>query len=108
MRIGVLRSIASSPNSAKPKHLAVFRPSGPSGTAFARRASTVPISCQRRADAVLISSKANHLRWAARRQLSSATPEDATIYALSTAPGTAAIAVIRISGAACMDVQHKS
>lgn len=30
-----------------------------------------------------------------------------TIYALSTAPGRAAIAVIRISGSGCLDVYHK-
>ncbi|WPH01206.1 Hypothetical protein R9X50_00404200 [Acrodontium crateriforme] len=31
-------------------------------------------------------------------------PQEPTIYALSTAPGRAAIAVIRLSGSACMDV----
>lgn len=33
-----------------------------------------------------------------------ASAEPATIYALSTAPGRAAIAIVRISGPACLDV----
>ena len=33
---------------------------------------------------------------------------DDTIYAVSTAPGRSAIAIIRISGSACMDVSEKS
>ena len=39
-----------------------------------------------------------------RRQYGNAGQDNATIYALSTAPGTAAIAIIRISGAACLSV----
>lgn len=45
-------------------------------------------------------------RASSRRRLSSISQGDATIYALSTAPGTAAIAIIRISGTACLDVGH--
>lgn len=40
----------------------------------------------------------------ARRTLSLIKNDEATIYALSTAPGRAAIAIIRISGPACMTV----
>lgn len=40
----------------------------------------------------------------ARRQHAFSTQSQHTIYALSTAPGRAAIAVIRISGPACLDV----
>lgn len=103
MRAGVLKSILLSPNIAAPRYLAALRPSG---IAFARHASTIPIFCQRRASDDFISSRANRLRRTVRRQLNSTTPEDATIYALSTAPGTAAIAIIRISGAGCIDVQY--
>jgi len=107
MRAGFLRSIVSSPNSATnsatPRYLAALRPSG---IAFARHASTIPIFGQRKAGHVFISEKANRFRWASRRQLNSTISEETTIYALSTAPGTAAIAIIRISGAACVDVQY--
>ncbi|OJD31952.1 mitochondrial gtpase [Diplodia corticola] len=34
------------------------------------------------------------------------TSDEPTIYALSTAPGRAAIAVIRVSGSACIDIYH--
>lgn len=43
-----------------------------------------------------------------RRQSCNAGQDNATIYALSTAPGTAAIAIIRISGAACLSVMPRS
>lgn len=39
-----------------------------------------------------------------QKLFSTSTDTSATIYALSTAPGTAAIAIIRISGAACLSV----
>ncbi|KAH9878796.1 hypothetical protein IAQ61_002070 [Plenodomus lingam] len=43
-----------------------------------------------------------------QRQYHASTPlhDDPTIYALSTAPGRAAIAVIRISGSACRQIYH--
>jgi len=41
-----------------------------------------------------------------KRYASTAARHEPTIYALSTAPGRAAIAVIRISGPACLDVYH--
>jgi len=105
MRAGVLRLAVSSPKSTTPRFSAALRPLG---IAFARHASIIPISSQRNAGDVLVSSRANRPQRTLRRQLSSATPEDATIYALSTAPGTAAIAIIRISGTACIDVQYQS
>ena len=103
MRAGVLRSIVSLPKSAAPRFEAAFQPYR---VAFVRHASTVSIFCQGRANDVFTSTRANCLRQAIRRQLSFKTTEDATIYALSTAPGTAAIAIIRISGTACIDVQY--
>ncbi|KAK5122779.1 hypothetical protein LTR85_003694 [Meristemomyces frigidus] len=39
-----------------------------------------------------------------RRQASNLSAAEPTIYALSTAPGRAAIAVVRISGSACLDI----
>lgn len=39
-----------------------------------------------------------------QRQFSTAGQDNATIYALSTAPGTAAIAIVRISGVACLSI----
>lgn len=39
-----------------------------------------------------------------KRRLSGAKQDDWTIYALSTAPGRSAIAIIRISGPACLAV----
>lgn len=39
-----------------------------------------------------------------RTYVNSAGPPEPTIYALSTAPGRAAIAIIRLSGRACLDV----
>lgn len=46
---------------------------------------------------------ARHLN-KAKRFLSTASCYDSTIYALSTAPGRAAIAIIRLSGPACLNV----
>lgn len=42
---------------------------------------------------------------AVRKEL---TDVDSTIYALSTAPGRAAIAIVRISGPACLEVRLRS
>lgn len=41
-----------------------------------------------------------------RRRLSTSLPGDSTIFALSTASGRAAIAIVRISGPACSQIYH--
>lgn len=41
------------------------------------------------------------------RRLYATFSQDETIYALSTPPGTSAIAVVRISGPACCEVAHQ-
>ncbi len=46
----------------------------------------------------------HHLQ--SRRLISQLQRHDSTIYALSTAAGRAAIAIVRISGPACLDVYH--
>ena len=100
MRIGSLRSIEALHGKVTQRLLFSLRTPG---VTFARNASTVSGQCAAgslsRLPKTTLPQISRSQRW-----LSSAIEEKATIYALSTAPGTAAIAIIRISGGACIDV----